>query len=489
MNREAIYKYIDAHIDDHIGNIQKWVRQPSVSWDNIGSEDMAQLAAKTYRELGCQEVEVLEGRFHPGVWAVYDAGAPITIHNYAMLDTRTVNAREWSFDPWGGELMATGNYPRVLAGRGAMAAKGPYMTWLNALSSIIAVEGTLPVNIMFLAENEEIMGSPSYRKFARLKADRLQKVDLSFAPLASQSPSGSVSMGLGLKGMTVVELTASGKNWGKGPINTIHSMAAPLVDCPPFRLAQALATLTEPDGSGCAVKGLKKVWDYRKPLTGEELELLNNIEKSARGKDWRDVLPLGGTENVSIIRGGMDGMNPLINWLYGPSFNIAGLRSGFVGPQTGTIPYIIPGTATATIDMRLVVELSPEEIIQALRDHLDEHGFTDIDIDVFAAFSHNITPISSPASQAMLKTFKQHQLDYVAWPIQPGGGPWTVIPNMFNVPCVRGGAIGGGAVKPVDEYYVIDGDGKVAGLAESEKYLVDLLCNLAETVSPRMEGK
>ena len=185
----------------------------------------------------------------------------------------------------------------------------------------------------------------------------------------------------------------------------------------------------------------------------------------------------------------MDGMNPLINWLYGPSFNIAGLRSGFVGPQTGTIPYIIPGTATATIDMRLVVELSPEEIIQALRDHLDEHGFTDIDIDVFAAFSHNITPISSPASQAMLKTFKQHQLDYIVWPIQPGGGPWTVIPNMFNVPCVRGGAICGGAVKPVDEYYVIDGDGKVAGLAESEKYLVDLLCNLAATVSPRMEGK
>ncbi len=342
MNRGAIHKYIDGHKDEHIANIQEWVRQPSVSWDNIGCEDMAQLAAKTFKKLGCQEVEVLEGRFHPGVWAVYDAGAPITIHNYAMLDTRTVNAREWAYDPWGAELLPMGNYPKVLVGRGAMAAKGPYMTWLNALSSIIAVEGTLPVNIMFLAENEEIMGSPTYRKFAKEKAGQLRKVDVSFAPLASQSPAGVVTMGLGLKGMTVVELTASGKTWGKGPVNTVHSMVASLVDCPPFRLAQALATLSEPDGSGCAVKGLKKVWDYRKPLTDEETELLATIAKSAEGKDWRDVLPLGGAKNVSTIRGGMDGMDPLVNWLYGPTFNIAGIRSGFLGPGPGRFPISSP---------------------------------------------------------------------------------------------------------------------------------------------------
>ena len=483
MDREAIHKHIEGHVDEHIRKIQDWVRQPSVSWDNNGCEGMAELAAETYKEFGCQEVEILKGRFHPGVWAVYDAGAPVTVHNYAMLDTRTVNPKEWTYDPWGADIMPMGNYPKVLVGRGAMGAKGPYMTWLNALSSIIAVEGTLPVNIMFLSETEEIMGSPTYRKFAEQKAKQLRQVDVSFVPLASQSPAGNVTMGLGLKGMTVVELTASGKAWGKGPVNTVHSMVASLVDCPPFRLAQALATLTEPDGSGCAVKGLKKVWDYRKPLTEEETELLNIIAKSAEGKDWRDVVPVGGAKNVSTIRGGMDGIDALINWLYGPTFNIAGMRSGFLGPESGTIPYIIPSTATATIDMRLVVEMSPEEIISALREHLDEHGFADIEIDVYAAFSHNVTPVSAPASQAILKTMKQYNLNHTVWPIQGGGGPWTVIPNKFNVPCVRGGVIGGGAGRSVDEYYVIEGDGKLAGMVEAEKYLVDLIYNLAETLT------
>ena len=70
------------------------------------------------------------------------------------MDSTTLGAPSWC--PWGA-------YPKVLVGRGAMGAKGPYVAWLNALEAIIAVEGTLPVNIMFLAEGEEILGQPDLR--------------------------------------------------------------------------------------------------------------------------------------------------------------------------------------------------------------------------------------------------------------------------------------------------------------------------------------
>lgn len=475
MERDAIFGHIDSHIDDHIEHLRAWVRQPSVSWDNLGVSDCAQLVAQSYRDLGCQEVEIIDGRFHPGVWAYYDAGSPVTIHSYCMFDTRTVTARGWDYDPWGAELAPHGPYDRVLFGRGALGAKGPYVTFLNALSSIIAVEGTLPVNIMFLAEGEEIMGSPTYRQFVERYRDRLQAVKASYCASGSQGPSGVVDLGLGLKGMIVLELTASGDAWGYGPRSTIHSSAASLVDSPPFRLAQALASLTQPDGRGCAIDGMEELWSYRKPLHQEERDLLDAIANDAAGRDWRDVLPVGGAANVRSLVGGSEGMDPLINFLYGPTLNVAGVRSGFLGPETSTIPFIVPGSATAMLDMRLVVDPSPDEIIALLRAHLDRRGFTDIGIDVFAAFSHSQTSPSDPAIRAVLDTLRAWNADAQVWPIQAGGGPWTVVPNAFGVPCIRGGALGGGGGGTVNEYLVIDGDGSVAGLAESEKFHVDLL--------------
>lgn len=480
MQREKIFQHIDDHIDEHVEHIQRWVRQPSVSWDNLGVAECAEVVAQSYRDLGCSEVEIIEGRFHPGVWAYYDAGSPVTVHNYCMFDTRTVTAEGWNYDPWGAELVSKGPYPQVLVGRGAMGAKGPYVAFLNALSSIIAVEGTLPVNIMFLAEGEEIMGSPSYRDFVERYRHRLQDVNLSYCAVSTQGGNGTVGVGLGLKGMIVVELTASGASWGHGPKSTIHSSAAPLVGSPPFRLAQALATLTEPDGRGCRVKGLEDVWSYRKPLTQEERELLDTLAEQSKGRDWRDVLPVGGVDNVETLVGGNEGIDPLVNFLYGPTLNIAGLRSGFLGPETGTIPFIVPGTATAMIDMRMVVDMSAEEIIERLRRHLDEHGFSDIDLTVYAAFDYSQTSVSEPTVQSVLQTLNAWDVEASVWPIQAGGGPWTAVPNAFDVPCIRGGVIGGGG-GTIDEYLVIEGDGKVAGLADVEKYHVDLLYNVARS--------
>ena len=150
--------------------------------------ECAQLVADSYRSLGCQEVEIIEGRYHPGVWAYYDAGAPLTVHNYCMFDTRTVQPAAWQYDPWGAELISLESYPKVLVGRGAMGAKGPYVAWLNALAAMIAVEGRLPVNIMFLAEGEEIMGSPSYTDFVERYRDRLECTPVSARPARRMSP-------------------------------------------------------------------------------------------------------------------------------------------------------------------------------------------------------------------------------------------------------------------------------------------------------------
>ena len=488
MNRDAIHRHIDAHLEEHIEHVQRWVRQPSVSWDGgRGVRECAALVAESYRALGCTEVEILEGRFHPGVWAVYDVGAPVTLHSYCMFDTRPASPAGWSHEPWSAALVARPPYPRVLVGRGAFSAKGPYVAFLNALASIIAVEGRLPVNVLFLAEGEEIMGSPTYRAFVDRYRDRLRTAQLSHCVTGAQNARGTVSVGLGLKGMVVLELTATGKAWGRGPASTVHSSAAPLVDSPPFRLAQALATLTEPDGGGCRVDGLAEAWVYRKPLPPEEQRLLDALAHQHAGRDWREVLPLGGPANVPLVRGGVDGRAPLINFLYGPSLNVAGLRAGFLGPGTGTIPFVVPHAATAMLDLRLVVELSPDEIVARIRRHLDARGFHDVELTVYSAFGHAQTPPDHPAVRAVLDTLAAWRVDAELWPIQAAGGPWTAVPNACGVPMVRGGAIGGGG-GVVDEYLVIDGDGRVAGLGDAEKFHVDLLDRLARDLAPTTRG-
>jgi hypothetical protein len=86
------------------------------------------------------------------------------------------------------------------------------------------------------------------------------------------------------------------------------------------------------------------------------------------------------------------------------------------------------------LDMRLVVEESPDEIIQMIRRHLDERGFADIAIDVFAAFSHSQTSVDEPVIQAALQTLEGWNVPAEVWPIQAGGGPWTAVPNAFDVP-------------------------------------------------------
>ena len=245
----------------------------------------------------------------------------------------------------------------------------------------------------------------------------------------------------------------------------------------------ALATLVDDAGRGCKVEGLQEAWLYRKPLSQEENGLLEDLAALHAGKDWRDVLPVGGSANVAHVRGGLQGLDPLLNLLYGPSFNIAGMYSGFLGWESGTIPFITPGRASAMLDMRMVVELSPEEIIGAIRSHLDIHGFSDIEIQVFSATSHSQTSLSDPSVQATLRTLEEWNVDTVVWPMEAGGGPWTVVPNVCHVPCVRGGVIGGGGRGNADEFMIIEGDGKVAGLAEAEKYLVDLIYAVASSAN------
>ena len=475
---EAIHRHIDAHLEEHVETLREYVRQPSVSVDGLGVPECAGLVAEHYRRLGCGEVEVIETETYPAVWAYYDAGAPRTIVNYNMYDVRPVGpASEWTHEPFAAVVEPRGDLPAVLYGRGACVPKGPDIAWLSALQAIRAVHGDLPVNVAFLAEGDEILGSPSYAGLIERFQARLAGADGCVYLRAAQNADGELPLVLGYKAFLTFELRVSGRSWGRGPADApAHSATASVVDGPPWRLARALSTRVDESGA-ITVRGWPDGRPGRRP-DGAERALVDDLLRRFSDRDWSDVIPgLAGT-GVRTFAHGLEGPDVLLGYLYGSSLNVQGLSAGYTGPGTRT--YTVPHQATALLDARLVTDRSPRELLDDLRAHLDGHGFADVELTVKSAYPACRTDPEAPLVRSFLRAAGRAGARPVVWPVQGYGGPWAILARRFGLPLVFATGIGhGGGVGQPDEHLVIDGGGRVPGLREMERFCVDLVLDFA----------
>jgi acetylornithine deacetylase/succinyl-diaminopimelate desuccinylase-like protein len=478
VDLQLVYAHIDDHFEQAVRSLQEYVRRPSVSIDGTGMRECAELVAQRYGELGCAEVEVVETETFPGVWGYYDAGAPLTLVNYNMYDVRPVGDRSaWSHDPFGAEIEPRGEFPAVLYGRGALVPKGPDTAWLAALQAIRAVTGTLPVNIAFLAEGDEILGSQSYAGLIERYRERLQGIDGCVYFRAAQNARGELPLMLGYKSFITFELVASGLGWGRGPVEqAAHSATSSIVESPALRLVQALATIYRADG-GIGIEGWR---DHLMPATVPETdrEMMEQLSRRLEGKPSTAAIPgLAGT-GVAAFVDDLQDADVLTRYVYGSGLNIQGIHSGYTGPGTRT--YTIPEQATARLDARLATNAPPATLLKALRQHLDHHGFGDIEIRVLSAYPGSRTDHDSTLVQSFVGAAQRAGGEVVAWPMQGYGGPWSIFAQDFGAPVVFASGIGHGAgVGLPDEYIVLDGGGKAAGLREMERFYVDLLASFA----------
>jgi len=485
MDLTAIYDHIDDHQDDAVRLLQDYVRQPSVSvGDGSGMRECAALVADHYRSLGCQELEVVETATFPGVWAYFDAGASHTVLAYEMYDVRSVGDRtRWVHDPFGAVVEPRGEIPSVLYGRGAHVPKGPAIAFISALKSIKAVTGSLPVNVAFLAEGDEILGSQSYAGLMQRYRDRLARTDGWIYVRATQNEKGELPIVLGYKTFITFELRASGRRWGRGPVEMpAHTATGPIVDNPATRLVQAVATLFSSNGE-VVIEGWPESF-ARLEVPDEDTEAFDALLHRLAGQDWLDAIPgLAGT-GVQRFAGGATGPDVLVRYLYGSQLNLHGIYAGYTGPGTRT--YTIPEQAAARFDTRLVSSKSPDELIDDLRRHLDGQGFADVEIDLKSAYPASRTSLATPMVRSFCAAVQRAGGDAIIWPRQGYGGPWSLYATELGLPVMHGTGIGhGGGVGLPDEFIVIDGGGKVPGLREMQRFYVDFLFDYAGTPANR----
>jgi acetylornithine deacetylase/succinyl-diaminopimelate desuccinylase-like protein len=474
MNKRIeTHEHISSHFEEHLGRVREFMAQASVSAENLGMDAAAKLQLKYFQQLGCKEAEIIETGAIPSVWGYYDAGAPKTLAVYSYFDTNIVGTG-WNVDPFEAVVSSHDPFKKVVYGRGANA-KGGFMSFLNALESIKAVDGNLPVNLMFVAEGEEFVGSEHIPMIIEKYRHHLSNADACIVPGACQNVNGDVTLFLGNKGNLHIELECSGDSWGKGPRGgPVHSSAQCVVDNPVWRMAKVLESLFDPDTNRVKVEGF---YDGLISADDGDLTLINRLAEKYKGREER-AIPSLAPGHVEHFVNGERGSDLFHRYCFQPTMNINGLRAGYTGP--GTLLWTLPNAAYCTIDHRLPPNLEPNDIANKIRKHLDKHGFNDVTIKILMAVPPQKLSVNDDIAQAGLRVFEKWNIEPTVWPRKGASGPMGFFSQMLGLKVL--GATGMGYASghsAANEFLVVEGDGNVGGLIELEQSMADLLYSYA----------
>ena len=266
----------------------------------------------------------------------------------AVLKERQSNG-DWQIISWESVAREVDPDWRVFA-RSASDSKGPMTQFLAAMDILEQAGVTLPYELKVIIDTEEELGSPHLAEAlidnrALLAADMLLIFD--GPPHASNRP----TVAFGARGIATVTLTAY------GPRAAQHSgHYGNYVPNPAFHLARILAAMKDADGRVL----LPGFYD------GIEIDETLLEQLAAVPDDEADIRSEIGIAEADKVAGSLQ------QALQYPSLNIRGLSSGWVGREARTI---IPATATAELDIRLVKESDPERLIGLVRSHVEEMGY------------------------------------------------------------------------------------------------------------------
>ena len=499
-----VFDHIDENIDQHVVNLQKWIQQPSISNSGEGIPESAEMVKGFFDELGCQQTQVYDvgvteygSPGNPVVYAKCDEGAEKTLLIYWMYDTMPVTQPDaWQNPPFEARLVEQPPYKKVLIGRGATNSKGPQMSQLNAFRAIKAVHGKLPVNLIVVAEGDEERMDIGLRKFVKDHPELLEGAD-GMIRFGSQGASGGGGFGGGSEGCVYVELTTSGTAWGRGPtVSDIHGSNKRGTDSPAWRHVKMLASLVSDDGNTPLIDGF---FENIVPLTKEQEA---SLQAGAKGTDLKVA-----AENLGVARFMYDDPYQVLKTQrYGQSFNLDGIWGGNM--YAGGAGAILPNKVTSKHNFRYVPNMNGLDIVKKLKAQLVKNGYPDVEVKLIGDVPWALMNSDNEIGRAMQRTYEimgiPHAPVRADWGIGGGGaaagGYWPAymfgngevgekISPFKGVPIVMGGAGLGGRAHAANEYYVIEGAGKVYGMAGAEKAVATTMYAFAGRIPAKGAAK
>lgn len=445
-----IYEHVDRNFDGYLEDVRALVRQPSVAAQDWGIHEAAEMVLDSIRELGSTDVRLVE----------YESGSPVV---YGRLNSEDPNAKtlivyclydvqppepleEWNVDPFAAEIVDVAPYGPSVVGRGVTNSKGPLVNFFSAVKSMQAVLGYTPVNIVFVIEGEEEVGSLNLKKFVPEHADELRKADGVYLPGLREDENGKPKVLLGNKGIAYFELEMSGGDWGGPRSVDIHGMNGAWIDNPVWRLVDALSTLRTPDGK-VAIEGF---YDDVALPSEHDRELLDRLLTTFDTEMYREKA------DVARFTNDLQGRELMEKFLYTPSFNIDGIYGGYTGPGQKTI---VPYRARVKIDVRLVPNMDADKVLASVLDHLAKHGYPDVKVTFYEGTAYSKSDSQSDLALAAMRAMDNAgHTNGEIWPIYPGTGPAYLFTNdEMNVPFIAYGLGHGALIHAPNEYAVVEG--------------------------------
>jgi acetylornithine deacetylase/succinyl-diaminopimelate desuccinylase-like protein len=414
---EQFYTYVEEHEGAFLEQLTRLCSQPSIAAQGVGITETAQLVLRMVQALGADArlIEVPGGP--PVVYGEIGEGER-TLIIYDHYDVQPPEPLElWESEPFS---------PQVREGflycRGVADNKGDLVSRLQAIEAYLATKGALPLRVKFVFEGEEEVGSPHLDAFVEENRDLLVGADGCLWEGGRLDMSGRPELYLGLKGILYVELRA------RGACRDMHSSYAPIVPNPAWRLVWALNTLKDEDDR-ITVDGLM---DHVVPPSVEERDLIERIpfEDEKIRQDF----------GISQFLGGVEGADAVEQLLYAPTCTICGMVAGYTGEGAKTV---LPSEARVKLDFRLVPGLEPGLVLSLLREHLDRHGFEDVEIGTFSGEHPAKSSVEAPVAQAAIEAARiVYGQEPVVYPTMAGSGPMYALSAALGIPAVSGLGVG-----------------------------------------------
>ena len=396
---ENLKQYVEENKQRFLDELFELIRIPSISSLSEHKDDMykvAELWKKYLEEAGVDKAQIYDTKGHPILYAekIIDPAKP-TVLVYGHMDVMPVDPIElWDSKPFEPEIRDGKIYAR-----GADDDKGQAFMHTKAFEFMVKTN-QLPVNVKFMIEGEEEIGSPNLTTWCAEYKDML-KADVILVSDTGMIAPDIPSITTGLRGLTYLQVEVTGPN------RDLHSgLFGGAVANPINELAKIIAKLTD-ENNKITIPGF---YDDVLESTDEERKKLNEAPFSTEEyKKAIDVEELSGEAGYTTIE--RTGIRP--------SFDVCGMWGGYTGEGAKTV---LPSKAYAKLSSRLVPDQDNEAIAELMKKHIEKMAPKSVKIEVTPLHGGQayVCPIDIPEYKAAEKAFEE-AFGRTPVPVRSGG--------------------------------------------------------------------